>query len=222
MSGAAAAGFSAPDPRIVFPVIPEHVEPLRMAAAPGNPLQLLQRWIDHVLSIGAREPMYVTLATASATGSPSSRTVQLLEVESDALRFTTNFGSRKGIEMRETGRAAVSMYWRETAQSVNLTGTVVESDDDECERLFAAEHRAVQASRVVSFHGRRLEDERAQLAAFRALVAAAEPIARPDYWRYFRLVPDSVTFWEGHSDALNRRLHYAREDGVWEHFAIEA
>jgi pyridoxamine 5'-phosphate oxidase len=213
---------SKPDTAIVFPAIPDGVARLDPAGATHNPLELLQQWVSYILDIGALEPMYVTLATTSADGVPSSRTVQLLDVEADALLFTTNIGSRKGVEMRQTGRAAVSIYWRETAQSVNLTGAVVEADDEENDRRFAEEVRQTQASRTVSFHGRPLLDEQEQLRAFFALRDSDVAIPRPAYWKWFRVVPDAVTFWEGHADALNRRLHYRRQDGAWHRAMIQA
>lgn len=211
-----------PDPRISFPATPDSIRRLDAASAPENPLALLQDWVSYVLEIEAWEPMYVTLATASPDGVPSSRTVQLLEVEDQALRFTTNSVSRKGVEMTATGRAAVSLYWRETAQSVNLTGRVEWADDAESDERFRDDARTVQASRTVSFHGLPLPDEQAQLARFRALRDSPEPIARPAYWKWFRVFPDAVTFWEGHPDALNRRLHYALRDGAWTHGLIQA
>lgn len=211
------------DPRIAFPQTPEHAGRLDADTAPEHPLPLLAQWLEHVLAIGAVEPQYVTLATASADGVPSSRTVQLLAVEDDALLFTTNFGSRKGVEMLATGRAAVSIYWRETAQSVNVTGRVVVADDDENDARFATEDRGVQVARTVSFHGLPLDDEAQQLERFHALVAAEAPVPRPDVWRWFRIVPDAVTFWEGVPGALNRRLHYSRgADGPWTRGAIQA
>lgn len=211
-----------PDPRIGFPATPDTIPRLDAATAPESPLTLLQDWVSYVLEIGAREPMYVTLATASPEGIPSSRTVQLLAVEDEALRFTTNARSRKGVEMSATGHAAVSMYWRETAQSVNVTGSVVWADDEESDRWFLADARNVQASRAVSFHGLPLLDEQAQLEDFVALRDSSAAIPRPDYWKWFRILPDTVTFWEGHPDALNRRLHYALKDGAWTRGAIQA
>jgi pyridoxamine 5'-phosphate oxidase len=206
-----------------FPALRGDAPALDAATAPANPLVLLQQWVSHVLSIGALEPMYVTLATADPSGSPSSRTVQLLEVSDEALLFTTNFGSRKGVEMLATGRAAMSLYWRETAQSVNVTGRVVVADATENDRRFAEDSRNVQAARTVSFHGRPLPDEAAQLAAFRELAEGSAPIPRPDYWRWFRIEPDAVTFWEGHPEALNRRVHYHRGFGApWRKGAIQA
>ncbi|MDM4764063.1 pyridoxamine 5'-phosphate oxidase family protein [Galbitalea sp. SE-J8] len=211
-----------PAGQTTFPTLPDDVESISADAAPAHPLRLLEHWIDGAVRRDVLEPMYVTLATASANGVPSSRTVQLLGVEDDALLLTTNLGSRKGVEMLETGRAAISAYWRETAQSVNVTGRVVIAEDAENDARFAADSRAVQASRTVSFHGRPLDDEAAQLRAFERLLEDGEPIPRPDYWIWYRLVPDAVTFWEGHAGSLNRRLHYALRDGAWVRGRVQA
>ncbi|MCR8546894.1 pyridoxamine 5'-phosphate oxidase family protein [Salipiger sp. P9] len=205
-----------------FPKLRGGAQPMDFATCPDNPLRLMQDWATHVLSIGATEPMFVTLATASATGIPSSRTVQLLDIADDALLFTTNMGSRKGVEILETGAVAVSLYWRETGQSINVTGTVRVADDDENDRRFAQDHREVQASRVVSFHGRKLTDEAAHNARWEELYRSDRAIARPDYWKWFRVVPNGVTFWEGHPDRMNRRLHYTRTGEIWDKSPIEA
>lgn len=211
-----------PDPHNFFPSLPDDVARIDETTAPDHPLRMLEQWLSHVLRIGAVEPTFVTLATASKSGVPSSRTVQLLDIEDDAVRFTTNFGSRKGVEILENPRAAVSLYWRETAQSVNFTGDVVIADDEENDRRFQEDDRRVQASRIASFHGKRLDDEAAQYERWKALYESGEPLERPDYWKWFRIVPDAVTFWEGHPETLNRRLHYALIDGAWEKFRIEA
>ncbi|MFT4122921.1 MAG: pyridoxamine 5'-phosphate oxidase family protein [Microbacteriaceae bacterium] len=211
-----------PAETVRFPTAPADVPALDAASAPEHPLALLADWVAVAHDRGVLEPMYVTLATASAEGVPSSRTVQLLAVEPEALLFTTNLSSRKGVELAATGRAAVSLYWRETAQSVNVTGRVDYAMDEENDRRFAEEDRAVQAARVVSFHGLPLPDEAEQLQRFHALRDGAQAITRPTHWGWFRLRPDGVTFWEGRSGELNRRLHYRLDAGRWSRGAIQA
>ena len=189
---------------------------------PDRPLQLLGDWYATAYALGVVTPEYVTLATAGRTGAPSSRIVQLLEIEPDALVFCTNLGSRKGVEMAATGRAAVSVYWPGVDRSVNLSGVVQIAADDENDRRFDAEPRAVQAARSVSFHGRALTNEQALRAAFDDLTSEADPLPRPAYWAWFRVHPDSATFWEPGAGALNRRVHYTRSADGWTHERIQA
>ncbi|MAP62517.1 MAG: phenazine biosynthesis protein [Microbacterium sp.] len=213
---------SGPVATVVFPRGSDVVARLDHRAVPQNPLDLFDTWSAHARDHGEGEATYVTLATSSPDGAPSSRTVQLLAVEEDALVFTTNAESRKGREMTATGRAAVSVYWGRTGRSVNVTGAVVWADDDESDALFAAEDRGVQASRAVSFHGEPLHDETEQLRRYHALAASDQTIARPAYWRWFRIVPDAVTFWEAVPDALNRRVHYRRDGRSWDRQAVQS
>lgn len=189
---------------------------------PDRPLQLMAEWYATARALDVVGPEYVTLATADRTGAPSSRIVQLLEIESEALVFCTNLGSRKGVEMAATGRAAVSVYWPGVDRSVNLSGVVQVAADDENDRRFEAEPRAVQAARRVSFHGRALADEQAQRTAFDDLAARADPLPRPAYWAWFRVRPDSATFWEPGPGSLNRRVHYTRSADGWAHGRIQA
>lgn len=205
-----------------FPAAPATTVPIDAATAPEHPLELLHAWASVAGCAAGETPIYVCLATASLAGTVSSRMVQLLEIEPSALLMSTNSGSRKGVELDENPRAAISLFWEHLGQSVNLTGTVEFADDDESDRRFAEEPRAVQAARTVSFHGLPLDDEEAQLSSFRELRDGQEPIPRPHYWRWLRLRPDAVTFWEGRPDALNRRLHYQLVDGVWQHTRIQA
>lgn len=200
----------------VTPVTPD------LASAPANPLELLRAWLQHAIDNGAREPAFVTLATASREGAPSSRTVQIIDIDADALLFTTSFRSRKGVEMRQTGRAAVSMHWREIARAVDVTGVVAEASDEESDRRFAEFPRFIQASRIASDQGRVLDDERARLAAFRELVTGSAPLARPQHWKWFRVVPDGVTFWQERPEGLNFRLRYSREAGHWRRIRIQS
>lgn len=183
--------------------------------SPDDPLVLLRAWLAHADAAGVRSPRHVTFATADTAGNPSSRTLQLLALEEHALLFTTDIGSRKGREMTATGRAAVTFYWRETRRAVNLTGTVELADDRECDVRFANDDLIAQSARAVSRQGEPDEDHEALMGRFQALVDCGRPMGRPAYWRWFRVVPDSVSFWEDMPGSLNRRLHYTMRGNFW-------
>jgi pyridoxamine 5'-phosphate oxidase len=40
-------------------------------------------------------------------------------------------------------------------------------------------------------------------------------IPLPSFWGGFRVVPQSIEFWQGGSARLHDRFHYEREDGGW-------
>jgi pyridoxamine 5'-phosphate oxidase len=57
----------------------------------------------------------------------------------------------------------------------------------------------------------RLEHEIADLAA----AYAGEELPLPEIWGGFRLMPDSIEFWQRRTDRLHDRLLYSRADGGW-------
>lgn len=53
----------------------------------------------------------MSLATVSAAGRPSNRFVLLKGYDADGFKWYTNYGSRKGSDLSETGRAAIAFWW---------------------------------------------------------------------------------------------------------------
>ena len=56
-------------------------------------------WFEQAAASGLREPNAMTLATASADGSPSARIVLLKGVDDSGFTFFTNYASVKGREL---------------------------------------------------------------------------------------------------------------------------
>ncbi len=176
---------------------------------PADPVALLARWVARAEELGVREPGAATLSTTGADG-PSARTVLVRRVEATGPVFATSALSRKGRELAEDPRCALTFYWRETLQQVRVAGRVERAGAAESDAEFDARHPMARATVLVSRQSEPLEDEDALHAAARQ-VADSGGLRRPEHWHLWRVVPTEIELWHGSLTRLHRRLEYRRE-----------
>jgi pyridoxamine 5'-phosphate oxidase len=186
-------------------------------ARPGNPLQRVREWFDAAAASGLVEAERMALATATPDGRPSVRIVLLKGIDDDAIRFYTNYDSRKGRELAANPRAAATLYWQPLQRAVRIEGPVERLTSAESDAYFATRPRGAQVGAWASAQGTVLTDrgeleERVQQTEERF----PDEVPRPDYWGGYRLRPDAVEFWQGRADRLHDREHYLlQDDGTW-------
>ncbi|WP_406727104.1 phenazine biosynthesis FMN-dependent oxidase PhzG [Streptomyces sp. GD-15H] len=198
-------------------VLPEFDTP------PQDPHPLMRAWLDSAVAREVREPYAAVLATADPSGRASSRVLLVKEIDDRGLLFTSFRGSRKGRNLAETPWASLTFYWRETLQQLTVQGPVEVLTGEESDELFARRPLAAQATTAVSRQSRPLGDETELKARAKALVDAGDPVARPDEWSGYRLVPQAIEFWYGSPDRLHRRLRYDRaaDTADWTHQRLQ-
>lgn len=177
-------------------------------------------WLDLARETeGILEPTAMTLATATANGRPSARTVLLKQVDEEGFVFYTNSLSRKGRQLSANARAALTFFWAPLMRQVMVEGAVQPVSDVEADAYFASRPRLSQIGAWASQQSEPL----AGREAFEARLAEVEarfadgPVTRPPHWTGYRVRPDMVEFWQGREGRLHDRERYYRgESGTWE------
>lgn len=197
-------------------VLPEFETP------PADPIALAREWIGSAYVREVREPLSMTLATASASGVVSARTVDVKRLDGRGLVFGSSTVSRKGEQLAENPRAALQVYWRETMQQLRFEGLIEQMTDAESDALFAERSPASRAATAVARQSAPFPTGAASTLA--ALIRSADDlraqygddIPRPVTWVGCRLVPETVEFWHGSRDRMHRRLAYVRTPTGWD------
>ena len=190
--------------------------PLEFAGQPAEPMLLLRRWLADAEAAGEADPFAVVLATADASGQPSTRCLGVQACEERGLVMFTNMNTRKGRDLRANPRAAVTFYWTTLFRQVNITGHIELTGDEESDALWDARGLPGQAVSVASRQGARLDDYELLVARTAELTATGSAVARPAGHTGIVLVPETAEFWLGQPTRLHHRLQYARAGAVWE------
>jgi pyridoxamine 5'-phosphate oxidase len=187
-------------------------------ARPGsNPLEKVREWFEAAAASGIVEAERMALATATPDGRPSVRIVLLKGFEPDAIRFFTNYDSRKGRELAANPRAAATLYWQPLYRAARLEGPVERLTAEESDEYFASRPRGAQLGAWASAQGTVLRDRAELEAKVRELEARfPDEIPRPGFWGGYRLRPDAIELWQGRENRLHDREHFLlRPDGSW-------
>jgi pyridoxamine 5'-phosphate oxidase len=181
-----------------------------------DPIVALEAWLRDAGRMSTR-PDAMTLATATADGRPSARVVLLRGLDERGLAFFTNRASRKGRELEENPRAALILHWPELGRQVRVEGAVERVDDAESRAYWGTRPLGSRIAAWASPQSRPLAD-RAELDALYAAAAARfgeGDVPLPDFWGGYRVVPDSIEFWEHQDDRLHDRIRYERTESGW-------
>ncbi|GII66973.1 pyridoxine/pyridoxamine 5'-phosphate oxidase [Sphaerisporangium krabiense] len=181
-----------------------------------DPVTQFASWFADAVEAGLPEPNAMVLATSSAGGLPTARTVLLKGYDQQGFVFYTNYESRKGRDLAENPRACLLFPWHPLRRQVRVEGKVTKLPREDSAAYF---HSRPYGSRVGAWASRQsaVVRSREELdARFRELAERwPEDPPVPDFWGGFRVVPTEVEFWQGQIDRMHDRLRYRRTKAGW-------
>ena len=183
-----------------------------------DPIRQFALWYEEAQQSGNPESNAAALATATPEGRPSARMVLLRGADERGFSFFTNYESRKARELEANPYAALVFFWHELERQVRIEGRTERVSAEESDRYFQSRPRGARIGAWAS--------PQSQVIASRDVLDSQysesesrhpdETIPRPSHWGGYRLIPDSLEFWQGRPNRLHDRLRYTRRsDGTW-------
>ncbi|MFJ5706533.1 pyridoxamine 5'-phosphate oxidase [Streptomyces sp. NPDC093105] len=184
-----------------------------------EPMQQFGTWFKETAASPAiHEPNAMIVSTATPEGRPSSRTVLLKHYDDAGFVFFTNYGSRKGTELAANPYVSLLFPWHPLARQVIVTGRATRTGRDETAAYFRTRPHGSQLGAWASEQSSVIASREELLARYEELAARypdREQVPVPPQWGGFRVVPETVEFWQGHENRLHDRLRYVRGADGW-------
>ena len=179
-----------------------------------DPCLQFEAWYQAALTVGENDIDAMSLATASASGRPSVRTVLYKGIDQGGFLIFTNLKSRKASELFENPQAALCFYWPKSYRQVRVEGTMRPVSPEESAQYFKTRSRESCLSAWASRQSQPIASRDILIERYNAAdLAFKEPLVPcPPFWGGFRLIPTVWEFWSGCDHRLHDRLVYTLSD----------
>jgi len=184
----------------------------------ADPFVQFDAWLQAALNRNLCDATAMSIATVSADGQPSLRTVLLKYYDASGFVFYTNLESRKAIQIEQNPKVALLFYWREFERQIKITGRATRVSTADSLKYFLTRPRESQLGAWVSAQSSIISSRSVLEQKFdemkRKFSGGEIPI--PSFWGGYRVAPDSIEFWQGRVNRLHDRFMYCRQpDQVW-------
>ncbi len=182
-----------------------------------DPLVLFDRWFEQARSAGLTEPNAMSLATVSASGEVSIRTVLLKLYDARGFVFFTNYGSRKAQDIAENANVALLFPWIALERQIKITGPAEKISTAESLKYFQSRPHGSQIGAWVSNQSQPLTSRQVLEGTFQKMWNKFKEgqVPLPDFWGGYRVVPKTIEFWQGRKNRLHDRFAYQKQNEGW-------
>jgi len=184
----------------------------------ADPIRQFNIWWQDAVEAKIIEVNAMTLATASADGVPSARTVLMKGFSEKGFIFFTNYDSFKGQQLSENPKACLVFFWKEMERQVRITGIVEKVSSEESNAYFQSRPRPSQVGAVASPQSRVIESRQWLDEKYKQTFQQFENtiVRRPPHWGGYIVRPVIIEFWQGRPGRLHDRIQYSLlDDGNW-------
>ncbi len=183
----------------------------------NDPFEQFELWFKQAQEAQIIEPNAMSIATASAEGEITIRTVFLKSFDTNGFIFFTNYGSKKAQQIAENSNVALLFPWLKLERQVKIIGTAEKISAAESFKYFATRPRGSQIGAWCSKQSSVISSRSVLLNKFEEIKQKYKDgqIPLPSFWGGFRVIPKKIEFWQGKTNRLHDRFLYTNINNSW-------
>lgn len=181
-----------------------------------SPITQFEKWFVQASEAQMTDPNAMIISTVSKQGKPSQRTVLLKMFDEKGFVFFTNYGSNKAQQIEENAHVSLLFPWLALERQVEINGHASKISTPESLAYFQSRPHGSQLGAWASTQSANIESREAldqQLTDAENKYTEGE-VPLP-HWGGYRIVPDTIEFWQGGARRLHDRFEYTRDENNW-------
>lgn len=183
-----------------------------------NPIDLFESWFaEHKEMCNLKLPAACCLSTIGLDGFPNARYVSLKEVDDGAFVITGPSDSRKGMEMSNCPKVAITFWWSATGRQVRIQGNATLIPNSKAKVYFDQRNRESKIVSSIFQQGAEIESIESLQTQFeeRKSSFGEKEISRPPNWGGVYIHPERMEFMQFRESRLHERSMYIKVEDRW-------
>lgn len=189
-----------------------------------NPFQIFTTWYDEEQQhTQVRIPSACCLSTIGLDGYPNARFVSLKEVKEETFIVTGPLHARKGLEINNVPKVALTFWWPVTERQVRIQGDAIEISAVLADKYFSERQKDAQIVSYVSKQGQPVES----LEVLQEKYEKAEKlfkdsdIKRPENWGGYIIQPVRIELMAFKATRFHERMLFQKVADQWQKVLLQ-